>query len=294
MKNGTLTNHGGHARLCNAYNECLQIARSHYENFPVASRFVPGKFRYPIAVIYAFARTADDFADEGNLDPVTRLQKLDDYRDRLLRLDTDHGGENPIFIALDDVITKHDLPLTLFLDLLTAFSMDVNKQRYSEFPEILDYCRYSANPVGHLLLHLYDKATEQNLKYSDEICTALQLINFLQDIQQDLRESNRIYLPQDEMSHYEISEQDILDQGNKETMKQLIDHQLVRIMDMLQKGMPLGRVLPGRIGFELRMTIAGATCIVEKLMRNTDPYARPRLAKLDWLRMAWQSLRKSD
>lgn len=273
-----------------AYAACQQIARNHYENFPVASRFVPARFRYPIAVIYAFARTADDFADEGDLAPAVRLEKLDDYRARLQRLDHDHGGDHPIFIALADVIARHGLPVQLFDNLLTAFTMDVTTQRYDDFGQVLAYCRYSANPVGRLLLHLYDKADEANLRRSDAICTALQLINFLQDIQQDLRESRRIYLPLDEMARHGVAEQDILAGGGQAAMKGLVGGQLERITAMLDRGAPLGRVLPGRIGFELRLTLAGARRIVTRLGASPDPYARPRLTRGDWLRMLWQAL----
>lgn len=266
------------------------MARSHYENFPVASRFAPARFRYPIAVVYAFARSADDFADEGDLAPRERLEKLDDYRERLRRLGDDRGGDHPIFVALHDVVSRHRLPLQLFHDLLTAFTMDVTKRRYEHFSEVLGYCRYSANPVGRLLLHLYDKAGETNLERSDDICTALQLINFLQDIQQDLRESDRIYLPLDEMARHGVSEADIREGGNPTAMKKLTEAQLDRIEAMLKRGAPLGRALPGRAGFELRLTLAGAERIVSHLRTHHDPYARPRLTRGDWLRMLWQAL----
>ncbi len=276
--------------LDEAYAQCLRMARSHYENFPVASRFVPAKFRNPIAVIYAFARSADDFADEGDLAPQERLEKLDDYRNRLQRLNRDHGGGHPIFIALHDVIARHNLPRALFEDLLTAFTMDVTTPRYDDFSQVLGYCRYSANPVGRLLLHLYDKAHDANLRRSDDICTALQLINFLQDIQQDLHESNRIYLPRDAMARHGVSEADIREGANHPAMKKLVDEQLETISAMLRNGAPLGRALPGRIGLELRLTIAGAKRIVARLEAGSNPYARPRLTRGDWLRMLWQAL----
>ena len=188
--------------LSEAYRNCQDLAAEHYENFPVASRLLPRRLRQPITVIYAFARTADDFADEGNRSPAERLQLLDDYETRLQRLLAGSPGSNPVFIALADVIKRYALPIGLFQDLLSAFSQDVTKQRYANYDEVLDYCRRSANPVGRLLLYLYNQAEAENLLLSDQICTALQLINFLQDLYQDYDEHNRIYLPQDEMRKY--------------------------------------------------------------------------------------------
>src|SRR3990172_2992871 len=168
-----------------AYSQCQRITRSHYENFPVASVLLPRRLRQPISVIYAYARSADDFADEGDLDASTRLSLLDDYRRQLDRLTQGERPTDPVFIALADVIEKYALPLEPFYDLLAACRMDVTKKRYASFDEVMAYCRYSANPVGRLVLHLSNDASPQNLQDSDAICSALQLINFFQDITQD-------------------------------------------------------------------------------------------------------------
>ena len=272
--------------LRNAYAHCMKMARSHYENFPVASVFLPKHLREPISVIYAFARTADDFADEGDALPAERLAQLNTYVNYLDMLKLGATVDNPIFIALDDVIKKHDLPLELFYDLLTAFSMDVTQRRYASQAEVLHYCRYSANPVGRLLLHLYKLATPTNLAQSDAVCSALQIINFLQDITQDYHEQGRIYFPQDDMARFGVTEEHIRTAHTDAAMRALMNHVIERTRQMMLFGAPLGNALPGRIGFELRMTIQGGLRILNALQRqHNDVFARPRLGVADWLKM---------
>ena len=223
-------------KLQNAYAECLHMAQSHYENFPVASRLLPKHLRQPIAVIYAFARRADDFADEGDLSNEERLSALDDFSEKLNFIEQGKAVDDNTFIALADVIAQHKLPISLFHDLLTAFKMDVTKERYANFGEVMEYCRYSANPVGRLLLHLNKETSTQSLGYSDAICSALQLTNFLQDISQDLVESNRIYLPLDEMEQYGVSEDDIRNKVTNEASRKLIEFQIHRTLKLMQSG----------------------------------------------------------
>ena len=272
--------------LRDAYAHCMRMARSHYENFPVASVFLPKHLREPISVIYAFARTADDFADEGDALPTVRLAQLNTYVNYLDMLKLGVTVDNPIFIALDDVIKKHDLPLELFYDLLTAFSMDVTQRRYASQAEVLHYCRYSANPIGRLLLRLYKLATPVNVAQSDAVCSALQIINFLQDITQDYHEQGRIYFPQDDMARFGVSEEHIRTAHTDAAMRVLMSHVIERTRQMMLFGAPLGNVLPGRIGFELRMTIQGGLCVLNALQKQHDNvFARPRLGVGDWLKM---------
>lgn len=272
--------------LRDAYAHCMQMARSHYENFPVASIFLPKHLREPISVIYAFARTADDFADEGDASPAIRLAQLNTYVDHLDTLKRSGKIDHPIFIALDDVIKKHALPLDLFYDLLTAFSMDVTKHRYENQAEVLHYCHYSANPVGRLLLHLYNLATPVNLEQSDAVCSALQIINFLQDITQDYHEQGRIYFPQDDMARFGVTEEHIRNAHTDTAMRALMNHVIDRTRQMMLSGAPLGNVLPGRMGFELRMTIQGGLRILNALQaQHDDVFARPRLGMSDWFKM---------
>lgn len=277
--------------LSEAYRYCQNVAAEHYENFPVASRLLPRRFRQPITVIYAFARTADDFADEGNYSQAERLKLLDDYETWLQRLIAGAPGSDPVFIALADVIKCYALPIGLFEDLLSAFSQDVTKQRYENFDEVMDYCRRSANPVGRLLLYLYNEANAENLSLSDQICTALQLINFLQDLLQDFDEHNRIYLPQDEMRKYHISEADLQKRNSNTAMQNLVQLQVQRARAFLLAGAPLGNKLPGRIGLELRMIIQGGIRILQKLDNHGgNVFQRPRLKKSDYLGMFWNAL----
>jgi len=277
-------------RLHAAYAHCAAIARNHYENFPVASRLVPARIRPAITVIYAFARTADDFADEGGLGREQRLAMLDTYAGHLKQLQQGRTPDDPIFIALRDVIDRHQLPYPPFERLLQAFCQDVDKNRYTNFGEVMDYCRLSANPVGELLLHLNRAATEINLGYSNAICTALQLINFLQDIVQDYQENNRIYLPQDEMQRHGVTEQHIANRTTDFAMQALMRKQIERARKLLESGAPLGLLLRGRFGFELRLIIAGGARILKHLHDNpNDAFARPRLTTRDGLAMLAQA-----
>lgn len=278
-----------------AYAWCRELAQSHYENFPVASRLLPRAMRDGVAAIYAFARHADDLADEGDNDQATRLVQLENYATQLDRLP---DADDPVFIALADLIPRYNLPKTLFHDLLSAFCQDVTTTRYENFDAVLDYCRRSANPVGRLLLHLNGSASEDNLRWSDQICSALQLINFLQDIEQDYRENNRIYLPQDEMTRSDVSEADIAAQRNSDAMSALFDFQLERARTIMLEGAALGRHLTGRFGLEIRLIIEAGLMVCEKLSAHGgDVFTRPRLAKKDYLKIVWRALfkrRKKD
>ncbi len=277
--------------LAQAYAFCRDLAQSHYENFPVASRLLPRQTRDAVAVIYAFARQADDIADEGELNTAHRLALLDDYTAKLHQLGNDSQIEDPVFIALNDVVRRCHLPVQLFHDLLSAFRQDITKTRYANFAEVLDYCRRSANPVGRLLLHLHGEASEENLILSDQVCSALQLINFLQDLQQNYRENNRIYLPQDEMQRFGIDESWLQAERNDARMHALIAFQLQRIEAMMLEGAILGTKLNGRFGMEIRLIIAAGSKVLEKLSdHGGNVFARPRLGKRDYLHIVWQSL----
>jgi len=278
-------------KITDAYTYCQQMVRSHYENFPVASFILPGQLRQPISVIYAFARTADDFADEGDRDAETRLTKLREYDEYLDAIANDEAIDHPIFIALADVIEKHDLPLQLFHDLITAFRQDVSKKRFTDIDDVWDYCRYSANPVGRLLLHLMDAATAENLERSDAVCSALQLINFLQDIEQDFVENNRIYLPQADLQRFGVSEAHFRTQRSDDAFAQLLQQQIAYAREKMLFGKPLGRAVGGRFGFQLRLMINGGLRVLELLEHQQgNLFSRPRLSKRDWLWMFVRSL----
>jgi squalene synthase HpnC len=254
------------------------VAVRHYENFPVASLLLPATLREPVEIIYRFARSADDFADEGDDPPETRLRKLDDYRRQLVA---------PRDAALRDVariIRQHELPVELFADLLDAFAQDVTKKRYANFSEVLDYCRRSANPVGRLLLHLFKRTNESDLRASDAICSALQLINFWQDVDLDYRKDARIYLPQDEMVRFGVAERHLRERICDSAWQSLMRFQVNRARTLMLSGSGLGKTLRGRVGLEIRATIQGGLRILDKIERaGCDVFRRrPKLRAYEW------------
>ncbi len=267
------------------------MAVKHYENFPVASVLLPARLRRPVQLIYAFARQADDFADEGDFPVSVRLANLAGFTQQLDLIERGGTPSLQLFVDLADVIREFDLPTDLFRDLLSAFSQDIEKTRYADFSEVMDYCRRSANPVGRLLLHLYRATEPRCLAWSDNICSSLQLINFWQDIEIDYRK-NRIYLPADEMAEYAVSESQIANRDAGGNWRNLILFQIDRTRRMLLAGAPLGRTLPGRIGLELRMIVMGGNRILEKLQASGGDMFRDRpvLGSLDWLLMLYRSL----
>jgi len=264
----------------------------HYENFPVASRLLPKRLRPAVATIYWFARTADDFADEGDDLPAERLARLDDYRTELARIDAGLAPRSPRFVELAAVIRRHALPVAPFRDLLDAFSQDVLKRRYGTFDEVLDYCRRSANPVGRLMLQLFGTADPADVARSDAICTALQLVNFWQDVALDWRKG-RIYLPQDEMARFGVSERHLAEARADEAWQRLMSFQTSRTRALLESGAPLARTLPGRIGWELRLVVQGGLRILERIDRaRGDVFRRrPMLRAPDWPLMLWRAAR---
>ena len=271
--------------------EVAPMSDDHYENFPVASVLVPRRFRGPIAAIYWFARSADDIADEGDDPPPVRLAALNAYRRRLDDIERGVEFSAPQWSRLAKTVVVHRLPLPPFRDLLDAFSQDVVKSRYTDFAELDHYCRRSANPVGRLLLHLFGAATDQNIRDSDDICTALQLLNFCQDVRIDF-DKNRIYIPQDEMAIVGIDEHQIA-RGNVDARWQrLFTMQLDRALALLDRGKPLALRVPGRFGLELRAIVAGGERIGVRLRATGGDvfHRRPTLSKVDWFIVAWRTL----
>lgn len=266
------------------------MAVEHYENFPVASILTPRRLRQPVAAIYHFARAADDIADEGDLPATERLRRLGEFRDELTHLANGETPLLPLFQRLAAEVKVHDLPLQPLHDLLDAFSQDVVKKRYANYDELLDYCRRSANPVGNLLLHLYGEASEVNLRYSDAICTSLQLVNFWQDVAKDWA-IGRVYLPQDELAQYGVTETQIAQGVSDDAWRMLMKFQVDRARALMLRGAPLGTILTGRIGLEMRMIIQGGLRILNKLecadydMFNRRPILKPH----DWVIMLAKS-----
>ncbi|MDO5640339.1 MAG: squalene synthase HpnC [Neisseria sp.] len=266
----------------------------HYENFPVGSLVLPRRLRKPIHAIYAFARTADDIADEGDAADEVRLQGLDDLQ---RELDTISRGEMPETALMQrlqrEAVRPFQMPLQPFYDLLAAFKQDVVKKRYENFGELVDYCRNSANPVGRMLLHLYGETDSRSIAQSDGICTALQLINFWQDVAVDWQKG-RVYIPQEDLQKFGVSEAQIAEGKADMAFRRLLAYECEKAHKMLKAGSPLGKTLKGRIGFELRMIILGGQRIIQKLEENQyDVFGkRPKLEAKDWWKIVKRALQK--
>jgi squalene synthase HpnC len=267
------------------------VSVGHYENFPVASLLLPRELREPVAVIYRFARKADDFADEGDAPAQTRLASLQEFRDELARIESGKAPTTALFADVARIVRDHRLPLALFRDLLDAFAQDVVKNRYADFAEVLDYCRRSANPVGRLLLHLFRKNTAENLGYSDAICSALQLINFWQDVEVDFRK-DRIYLPQDEMRRFGVGEAQLAERRCDAPFRDLMRFQVDRARRLMRDGQPLLRNLDGRFRLEIAVTVQGGLRILEKLERaDYDMFRRRPVHRwTDWPLLLFRAL----
>ena len=270
----------------------------HYENFPVASLLLPRRLRRPIEAIYRFARSADDIADEGDASDAQRLQALAAYRaqiDRIENGDTPDASDDPLFGELAATVRDWRLPPQLLRDLIDAFAQDVIQKRYADHAQLLDYCRRSANPVGRLLLHLCDRADGDNLRRSDCICTALQLINFWQDVAVDWAKG-RIYIPQDDLARFGVVERDFGEPAHpfrwNERWAALLAVACARARALMHEGSPLVHALPGRMGWEIRLTVQGGLAILDAIDRvRGDVYAqRPQLRTRDWLRMGSRAL----
>ena len=271
---------------------------THYENFPVASWLCPAHLRQPIAAIYAFARTADDIADEGLASASERLETLQSYRQELHAIA--HGAAPQpqwvsIFGPLQQHIHQHGLPVPLLDDLLSAFIQDIEKTRdgqtYADRTELLDYCRRSANPVGRLLLHLYGVHDHVSLSQSDAICTALQLINFWQDLSEDIPRG-RHYLTDADCATWEVTRAELSARTVTPKIQKLIATNVDWTSDLMQKGSPLVHRLSGRIGWELRLVVQGGLCILDKVAAQQGHSLHTRLTvkKQDVPRLIWRAL----
>jgi hydroxysqualene synthase len=281
--------------LDRAYDACGRLARDHYENFPVASVLLPKPMRRPIAAIYAFARRADDYADEPGLENAERLRLLEAWRRRL------HGDPPPnaasgdeddlIFLALADTIRTHRLPIQLFDDLLSAFRQDVTVNRYVSWEDVLDYCSRSANPVGRLVLRVagYDDAAID--RASDAVCTALQLTNFWQDFARDWR-NGRLYVPLADRDRAGARDADLDAERLTPEWRDALSTVAARTRALFEAGRPVCDAVGGRLKLELRGTWLGGTRILDRLEQiGYDVFRRrPALSAADALSIGWSAL----
>lgn len=263
----------------------------HYENFPVASVLLPARLRPAVETIYAFARSADDFADEGDAPPDARLAALTGYEEALDRIGRGEAAQTALFQKLEGVVREYRLPLQPLRDLLSAFKQDVVTKRYPTFDALKDYCRRSADPVGTLMLHLYGAADERNLRDSDAICTSLQLINFWQDVAIDWKKE-RIYLPLEDMTRFGVTESHLENATVDAAWRKLMRFEVERARAMMLSGAPLAQRLPGRIGWELRLVVQGGLRILERIeSAGYDVFRhRPQLRAGDWMRILWRGV----
>ena len=275
--------------LIAGYNEARQLAKSHYENFPVVSFLIPKKFRNDIAVIYWFARTADDYADEGNYSSSIKLEKLQAFEDRF-KSSLKDNPDTELEIALRNTIITRRLNPEYFFNLLKAFKQDVMKNRYEDFIEVMDYCSNSANPVGRILLELFDVRNEKAFYFSDKICTALQLTNFIQDTKIDFNKG-RIYFPIDEMGKFGVDEKMFEMNKISFNLKKLIEFSVNRTQIMFDEGKSLLEFLSGRFKYEIAWTIKGGEEILSKIRGSDfDVFTkRPVLTKTDYLKLLFKS-----
>ena len=265
----------------------------HYENFPVASLLCPAALRPAIEAIYAFARTADDLADEGDASPAERLETLSAYRADLAATAAGRPASAwpQVFEALHAAIVRHQLPIELLDALLDAFIQDVTVHRYADRPALLDYCRRSANPVGRLLLHLYGVGGSENLARSDAICTALQLANFWQDLGVDTRRG-RLYVPEADCRRHGVDPLELLAGKDSAAVHALVADVVAWARELMRFGAPLVHAVPGRAGWELRGVVQGGLRILEKVDRldGATLLQRPKLGWSDAPVIVWRTL----
>jgi squalene synthase HpnC len=273
-----------------AFEHCDLLAAEHYENFPVGSRWIPRSKRKYVHAIYAFARIADDFADEARYDG-SRMGRLHDWKAQMAEC-YQGKARHPVFVALRETVERFEIPQSLLADLLTAFEQDVVKSRYANFEEVLAYCHNSANPVGRLVLLLFEYKQEELHQLSDHICTGLQLANFWQDVAIDL-EKDRIYLPRDEQERFGVDE-GILHRGEMtDNLRDLMAFQVERTRGIFMQGRALPAQVDKRLSLELKLVWLGGMRILEKLERAGFDFhhRRPTIGAADKFLLLWRAFR---
>lgn len=259
----------------------ITLAQTHYENFPVGSRFIPKKYREVIHLIYAFARVADDIADEGNAAPAVKIEKLNQW-ERMLLLSVEGNASDEFFKKLSIVIKQFRLEVRHLQDLLVAFRKDAENLQYETFNDVLQYCKYSANPIGRLMLEIFQCSNETTIPLSDKICTALQLTNFWQDISVDTRR-NRFYIPLGELQAYKLSLDNVKNRDTFPPFRLLMKHQVERTEKLFEEGKELFYHVPEDFRLELQLIWYGGMRVLDKIKKlDYDTRTeRPMLTLLD-------------
>lgn len=286
--------------LAAAYAACEALAHAHYENFPVASRLLPPFMRRHVAAVYAFARVADDIADEGTDPPEQRSARLGAWRASLHEAVARQRGDDPtagagrhaelILTAVSDTIRSLDLPIALFDDLVSAFGQDITTTRYASWPEVLEYCRRSAEPVGRLVLRIAGYRDRALDRASDALCTALQLTNFWQDIGRDARRG-RIYVPRDLQARMGASEPDLVEGRWSPAWAGVMQECVALTRERFDRGRPVCDGVRGRLRFELRLTWLGGTCVLNRIERHRAELLtrRPTISRGDLPGLLWRA-----
>ena len=271
--------------LADGYAYCARVARAHYENFTVASWLMPRAMRPHMHAIYAYARIADDFADEER-----SIARLDHWEHEL---DLAYAGKprHPVMVALADTVRRYEIPRQPFADLLAAFRTDVDFRGFETIDDLLGYARYSANPVGRIVLYLFGYRDAERQRLSDLICSGLQLANFWQDIAIDFAKG-RIYLPRRDLERFGVAVADLRDGKVTPEFVLLMRHELGRAREMLLSGAALHRLVDGRLRRDVLMFAGGGLAILRAIERvGFDVFARrPKLTRLDYVRLGWHAL----
>lgn len=264
-------------------SQSINLATDHYENFPVASFLFPKKLRQDVALIYRFARTADDIADEGNEPVEIKLEKLKKFRGDFLDSLKENYSNN-YWKLLHNSIINRTLNPEHFIHLLDAFEQDLHKKQYENFSELSDYCSKSANPVGRLILELYGIHDKEVMDYSDQICTALQLTNFWQDVKIDLAKG-RVYIPQEDFTEYSVESSIVKSEQISDTLRQIIKLEIDRTIRLFNEGSKILAYLPFRLKWQIKWTINSGMKILEKIEKNKYDVLkyRPTLTKFDYI-----------
>ncbi|MBA4406212.1 squalene synthase HpnC [bacterium] len=280
-----------------AYKEALLFTKSHYENFPVVSLFLPKHLRKHVAVVYQFARQADDLADEGNINselrtclPAGKVENLELYKNHFTNC-LNGKYESDFWYALGNTITEYKLTPKYFYDLISAFKQDLQKTRYQTFDELINYCERSANPVGRIILEFFSIHDAESLRFSDAVCTALQLTNFYQDVSVDIKK-DRIYIPLEELQKFGVTENQFEFRENNTNFEQLVRYQVERTKLLFIEGRNLVSRLPKELGSQIYMTILGGEKILSKIEKTNYNVisVRPKLSKLDYLTIYLKTL----
>ncbi len=273
-----------------AFRHCETVTYDHYENFPVASMFIPRDKRKHVCAIYAFARIADDFADEPGMTPAERIDSLNDWEEQLAEC---YQGTalHPVFIALRETILRFEIPQVLFRNLLSAFRSDVTTHRYETFDDVLGYCMNSANPIGRLMLLLMNYRGERFMEQSDAVCTALQLTNFWQDVSVDLAK-DRVYIPMDDIREFGYSEEALFNRSCTQEFRDIMMYQVERTERLFKEGEPLLTSVGRDLALELKLTWHGGRRILQKIgdLGYDVLHTRPRLSRLDKAGVLFSSL----